>query len=87
MTKEERNKVRESVEAVLPEGWKVSRIKGGSLIVDCPVDARFGGDDKAYMDIIRKIEKAAGVKYDGGGATVGCDVYNNYFYRKEEKND
>ena len=85
MTKEERDKVRESVEAVLPEGWKVSRIKGGTMIVDCPVDARFGGDEKAFDRTIRKIEKAAGVKYDGGGAMVGGDTYNNYFYRKEEK--
>lgn len=82
MTTKEIAKAIEAVEAVLPDGWSLKYVdmESGALVVNCPIEDRFEGDEKTFDRNVTRIAIAAHAKYDGGGAMVGSDLYDNFFF-------
>lgn len=81
--------IRASIEAALPTGWRLDSLdtRRGSFKVVCPIGDRFGVRLETFLRTIRGIEKAAGARYDGGGAMVGGDEYDCFFFLGRRRGD
>lgn len=83
------------IKKVLPKNWVLTRITeprntdkwDWDFTIKCPISDRMGNPDE-YRNKIDKICKAANALHDGGGWSVGGDVYDNFFYvYKTEKQE
>lgn len=81
-------KLEKAVKEALPAGWNVEKasFEEGVIKLTCPTRHRFGERlfKKVYQPAVEEVEKVSGFVCDGGGAVVGGDRYDIYFFKPEK---
>ena len=81
-----RKEIQKAIEDALPRGWRLDTLsmRRRMFVATCPVEDRFDVPVETFLGRVHEIEGATNATYDGGGATIGADTYDTYFYFNPE---